>query len=73
MNNLASDVSVGETNDKTVLGSVVLVLGLRNETLAGVVVGTTLASTTVLDLVAREVGGRLDSLDERLLSRRNVE
>ena len=66
VDDLAGDVTVGETNDKAVLGSVVLVLGLRNETLARVVVGTTLSSTTVLDLVTREVGARLDSLDERL-------
>jgi len=36
---LADDVAVGEANDQAVLGGVVLVLGLGDETLAGVVVG----------------------------------
>jgi len=42
VDDLADNVSVGEANNKTVLGGVVLVLGLNDETLASVVVGLTL-------------------------------
>jgi hypothetical protein len=42
VDDLADDVSVGEADNKTVLGGVVLVLGLNDKTLAGVVVGLTL-------------------------------
>lgn len=51
---LADDVAVGEADDQAVLGSVVLVLGLGDQALAGVVVGLARASTAVLDLVAPE-------------------
>jgi hypothetical protein len=37
VDNLNDDVLVGEPDDEPVLGSVVLVLGLRDETLSGVV------------------------------------
>lgn len=37
VNDLDDDVPVGEADDKTVLGGVVLVLGLRDQTLPGVV------------------------------------
>jgi hypothetical protein len=59
--NLADNLTVGETNDETVLGRLVLVLGLAAETLALTVVGTSLAATTELDLVALVV--RLGLLD----------
>ena len=36
---LADDVSVGETDDEAVFGSVVLVLGLSNQSLTGIVIG----------------------------------
>jgi len=36
---LADNVAVGEADDETVLGRIVLVLGLGDEALAGVVVG----------------------------------
>lgn len=49
---LGDDVAVGEANDQAVLGGVVLVLGLGDQALAGVVVGLARASTAVLDLVA---------------------
>jgi hypothetical protein len=49
---LADDVAVGEANNQAVLGSVVLVLGLGDEALAGVVIGLSRSSTAVLDLVA---------------------
>ena len=66
VNDLAGNKAVRETNNEAVLRRVVLVLGLRNEALALVVVGLTLAAATVLDLVAREVRVRLHSLNERL-------
>lgn len=47
---LGDDVAVGEADNQAVLGSVVLVLGLGDETLAGVVVGLTRASAGVLHL-----------------------
>jgi hypothetical protein len=50
--NLANDVSIGESNDKTVFGRVVFVLGLSNEALAGVVVGLACSSALVLGLEA---------------------
>lgn len=48
---LHDDVLVGESDDKTVLGRIVLVLGLGDETLAGIVVGLAFSSTPVLGLV----------------------
>lgn len=49
---LGDDVLVGEADDHAVLGSIVLVLGLGDEALAGVVVGLSLLSALVLGLVA---------------------
>ena len=49
---LGDDVAVGEANDKAVLGRIVLVLGLGDEALAGVVVGLALTSALVLGLEA---------------------
>lgn len=54
VDDLGDDVAVGEADDHAVLGSVVLVLGLGDQALAGVVVGLTLTATTVLSLVATE-------------------
>lgn len=50
--NLADDVFVGKADDKTVLGGVVFILGLGNETLASVVVSLSCSTTLVLGLVA---------------------
>ena len=50
--NLGDDIAVGEADDQAVLGSVILVLGLGDETLSGVVVGLTRPTTLVLGLVA---------------------
>jgi len=47
---LGDDVAVGEADHQAVLGSIVLVLGLGDEALAGVVVGLTRASAGVLHL-----------------------
>lgn len=49
---IPDDVPVGEADDQAVLGSIVLVLGLGDEALAGVVVGLSLSSTLVLGLEA---------------------
>lgn len=49
---LADDVAVGEADDQAVLGCVVLVLGLGDQTLASIVIGLSGSSTLVLDLVA---------------------
>lgn len=47
---LSDDVAVGEAHDKSVLGRTILVLGLGNQALAGIVVGLSLSPTLVLDL-----------------------
>ena len=54
VDDLGDDVAVGETDDQTVLGRIVLVLGLGDQALASVVVGLTLAAAAVLSLVATE-------------------
>ena len=63
-------IAVGEADDETVLGRVVLVLRLGDQPLASIVVGLPLSPSAVLGLVTREVGAGLDELGERL--RRNV-
>lgn len=64
--NLDDDVAVGEADYETVLWSIVLVLGLGDEALAGVVIGLSLTTSAVLRLEAGEVGVGLDGLGERL-------
>ncbi len=49
---LANDILIGEANDEAVLGSVVFVLGLGDETLACIVIGFTCSTTLVFGLVA---------------------
>lgn len=51
---LSDDVAVGEADDETVLGRIVLVLGLGGQALAGIVVGLALSAALVLDLVPPE-------------------
>lgn len=46
------DVPVGEADDQAVLGSIVLVLGLGDQALAGIVVGLSGPSALVLGLEA---------------------
>jgi len=53
--NLADDVAVGDAHNKSVLGGLVFVLVLLDESLTCVVVGLTLASSSKLDLVALEI------------------
>lgn len=62
VNNLADDILVGDADDETVLGGVVLVLLLNDETLASIVISLAFAASAVLDLEALEVGLVLDNL-----------
>jgi len=55
---LSDDVAVCEADDEAVLGSIVLILGLGDQALAGVVVSLASAATLVLDLVAPERSAR---------------
>lgn len=48
---LGDDVAVGESHNEPVLGCVVLVLGLSDQALARIVIGLSLSSTLVLDLI----------------------
>ncbi len=77
---LGSNVLVGEANNKTVLGGIVLVLVLNNQAkenerscpytklvpLAGIVVRLALTAPAELDLEALEVHVVLNNLDETL-------
>ena len=49
---LTDNIFVGEADNETILGSVVFILGLGDETLAGVVVGLSYSTTLVFGLVA---------------------
>jgi len=65
VNDLADAIAVGETDDKTVLGGVVLVLVLNHKTTTLIVVSLTLTTTTVLSLEALEISLVLNNLLER--------
>lgn len=67
--NLATDVLVGASDNHAVLGRVVFVLGLNDETLASIVVGLTLTTPAELDLEPLEVRLAFNELDERLEKR----
>jgi hypothetical protein len=64
--NLAANVLVGNSNDHAILGGVVLVLGLYNQPLTGVVIGLAFPAPAELNLEPLEVGLVLDNLDKRL-------
>lgn len=49
---LSDDVAVGEADNQAVLGGVVLVLGLGDQALTGIVVGLSLTTAPVLGLEA---------------------
>jgi hypothetical protein len=66
IHDLANDETVREANDKTVLGRLVLVLVLADETLSLTVVRPSLAASTELDLKAGKVGLVLLNFDKRL-------
>jgi hypothetical protein len=65
VDDLDDDLLVGEPNNEPVLGRVVLVLGLGDQSLPGVVVGLSFSSPPGLDLEPGEVGRVLLELDER--------
>lgn len=67
---LAADVLVGGADDHAVLGSVVLVLVLDHQALAGEVVGLALTAPAELDLVALVVSLVLHKLNETLEDRK---
>ncbi len=66
ISDLADNLGVSETDDKTVLWRLVLVLVLGTQSLSLAVVGLTLASASELDLVSREVRLIFCSLNESL-------
>lgn len=51
---LNDDIAIGEADNKTIFRRIILVLGLGNETLAGVVVRLSGTTALVLGLVATE-------------------
>jgi len=55
IDNLGNDSSVGGSCNKSVLGGVVFILVLDDESLSGVVVSDSLSSSSVLGLEALEV------------------
>lgn len=63
ISNLTGDVLVGDPDNHTMLGGVVLVLVLDHKTLAGIVVGLALAAPAELDLEPLEVSLVLDDFD----------
>jgi len=65
VDDLADAVAVGETDNKTVLGRVVLVLVLDHKTKTLTVISLTLTTTTVLGLEALEISLVLKNLLER--------
>lgn len=52
VDDLSDDVAVGEADNHAVLGRIVLVLGLGDQALTGIVVGLALTTTAVLGLIA---------------------
>lgn len=66
VDNLADDLGVGDTNHKTVLSCIVLVLVLEDETTTLLVVGLARSTTVELDLVPHVVGLVLHDFDKRL-------
>jgi len=65
VDNLSNDVLVGETGNKSVLGAIVLVLVLDDQSLTGIVISLSLSSSTPFDLVSLEVWLVLLNFDER--------
>ena len=53
---LTDDISVGEADDKAVLGRVIFVFGLGDQASTSIVIGLALSTTLRLGLEAREVG-----------------
>jgi len=57
---LSDDFLVGESNDQSVLGSIVLIFVLIDESSSGIVIGLALSSSSVFGLVSLEVSVVLD-------------
>jgi len=70
VSDLADDLGVGKSDNKTVLGRLVLVLVLGTQSLSLAVIGLTLASASELDLITREVCLSLSLLNENLTNRK---
>ena len=64
--NLADNISIGETNNQTILGGIVLVLVLNDQAFASIVISLALTASAILDLEAFEISLVFNSLDERL-------
>jgi len=65
VNDLADAVTVGETNNKTILGGVVFVLVLDYKTKTLIIISLTLTTTTILGLETLEISLILKNLLER--------
>lgn len=63
-NNLGNDSGAGDSGNQSVLGSVVFVLILENESLSSVVVSLSLSSPLEFSLIPHEVGLVLDNFHE---------
>jgi len=63
IHNLASNISVGKSHDKSVFRRVVLVLVLQNQCFAGLIVRLALSSTSELYLETLVIGVVLYDLD----------
>jgi hypothetical protein len=66
VNHLAEDILVGESNNKSVLGSIVLIFRLKYEVLSCLVISFSLSASTVFDLETLKVLLVLDKLGEPL-------
>lgn len=67
VSNLASDVTVAQTDNHTILGGIVLVLVLNDQALTSIVIGLTFTTSAEPDLVTLEVLFILNNLHETLL------
>jgi len=65
IDDLADAITVGETNNKTILGGVVFVLVLDYKTKTLIIISLTLTTTTILGLITLEISFILDNLLER--------
>lgn len=68
VDDLSDHVAVGEADDQAVLGSVVLVLGLGDQTLTSIVVGLSLSAAAVLGLVATKKCVSMQTSHDRFTS-----
>ena len=64
--NLTGDVLVRHTHNHAILGGIIFILVLNDETFSGIVISFALTTPPELDLESLEVSFALDYLDERL-------